>query len=106
MGRPTPEQSFITTGFFSEALRHAVKWGLVARNVAEAVDPPRPRRAQIEVMNPEKVKRFLEAATGSIFHRIFCLALFTGMRRGEMLGLRGRDVDLDMGQGSRGQGLQ
>jgi integrase len=57
-------------------------------------------------MNPEEVKRFLKVATGSIFHHVFYLALFTGMRRGEILGLRWRDVDLDKAKVSIVQNLQ
>ncbi len=90
----------------SEALQHAVKWGLVARNVATAVDPPRPRTPQMVVMKPEEVKAFLESVRGSTHYPIFYLALATGMRRGEILGLRWRDVDLDMATLSVSRSLQ
>lgn len=79
----------------SEALSHAVKWGLVARNVAQAVDAPRYRGRQMRVLNAEEIQKLLEVAQG-IYHRLIHLALHTGMRRSELLALRWRNVDLDM----------
>lgn len=90
----------------SEALKHAVKWGLVARNVAMAVDPPRPAHFEVGVMTQEDVPAFLEAAKDSPFYSLFFLALYTGLRRGEAMGLRWKDVDLDMANISVCQILQ
>jgi integrase len=80
----------------SEALSHAVKMGLVARNVAEAVDPPRAERKNLANLAPENVPNFLEAARETPYYALFYTALWTGMRLGELLGLRWCDVDLDM----------
>lgn len=90
----------------SEALKHAVKWGLVVRNVALSATPPRPNRFNIRVMAPDDVQKFLEAAKDSPYYSLFYLALFTGLRRGELLGLRWRDVDLVMANISVCQTLQ
>ncbi len=81
----------------SEALNHAVKMGLVARNVAKAVDPPRPRRVKIATMALEDIPKFVEVAWETSYYVLFFTALCTGMRLGELLGLRRCDVDLDSG---------
>lgn len=78
----------------SEALKHAVRWGLAVRNVALAVDPPRAKRHEMRALDPEQVSRALAAADGTIWHPLFYLAIHSGLRRGEMLGLRWKDVDL------------
>jgi len=80
----------------SEALSHAVKMGLVGRNVAEAVEPPRPERKNLANLAPEDVPKFLEAAHETPYYVLFYTALYTGMRLGELLGLRWCDVDLDV----------
>ncbi|MEK7281054.1 MAG: site-specific integrase, partial [Chloroflexota bacterium] len=65
-----------------EALKYTVKWGLVVRNVAEAVDAPRPERSQMNVMTPDDVPIFLDAAKGSPFYDFFFVKLFTGIITG------------------------
>ncbi len=77
-----------------KALKQAMKWGLVPRNVAEAVDAPRPQKKEIHPLAPEQVKRFLEAAQGDRLEALYVLAVTTGLREGELLGLRWQDVDL------------
>ena len=80
----------------SEALSHAVKWGLVARNVANAVDPPRAERIEMKALAAGGVRRLLGAAQWTPYHPMLHLATYTGMRRSEILGLRWQDVDLNM----------
>jgi integrase len=77
------------------ALAQALKWGLVARNVATLVDPPRIPRPKVHALGPDEARRLLEAARGERFEAIYVLALTLGMRRGEVLGLSWADVDLD-----------
>lgn len=79
------------------ALDQAVKWGYVMRNVADAVDPPRRNRPEMRCWSSEEVTRVLRAAEGDEYEALWHLALTTGMRRGELLGLRWSDVDLDAG---------
>jgi integrase len=81
-----------------EALAHAVKWGIIGRNVALAVDPPKPRKQPAYAMDSEAAHSILTAAQGTVWHPIFHLALFTGLRKGKVLGLRWRDVDLDLAE--------
>jgi integrase len=79
------------------ALGQATRWGLVARNVADLVTPPRAERHEMQTLSPEQARAFLEAAQGDRFAALYTLALSTGMRQGEMLALRWRDVDLEAG---------
>jgi len=76
------------------ALKIALKWGLINRNPADAVTPPRPRRAEIHTMNEDDITRFFEVAKATPYYVLFYEALFTGMRRSELLALRWCDVDL------------
>ena len=73
-----------------------MKWGFVARNVAKAVDPPRPKRPEVRVLDAEGVARLLESVQGTPYHPLFHLGVHTGLRRSELLGLRWKDLDLDL----------
>jgi len=77
------------------ALEDAVKWGLVARNVAGLVTPPRVERHEVQALTVEQAKKLLACAKGSFLSALFVLALTTGMRRGELLALRWSDVDFE-----------
>lgn len=77
------------------ALTRAVKLDLTPRNVALLVSLPKAERPEIQPFDPEEAQRFLEAAKS---HRLGCLfsaALGLGMRKGEALGLRWEDIDLE-----------
>jgi integrase len=76
------------------ALKMALKWGLINRNPADAVTPPRPQRSEMHTMNEDDLHSFLKAAKKTPYYVLFYLALFTGMRRSELLALRWTDVDL------------
>lgn len=76
----------------------AVKWGMVQRNVALLVDPPRVRHKEIQPFTPAQAKHFLEAIQGHKLEALFTVALALGLRRGEALGLRWEDVDLEGGK--------
>ena len=73
-----------------------MKMGLLVRNVADAVDPPRLEQRKVATLTLEDVPEFLEAAHETPYHVLFYTALYTGMRLGELLGLRWCDVDLYM----------
>lgn len=79
------------------ALKQALRWGLVTRNVAEAVDPPKVHKKEVTPLSPEQARAFLEAARGDRLEALYVLAVHTGMRQGELLSLRWEDVDLEAG---------
>lgn len=79
------------------ALAQAVRWQLLAANPAAAVQPPRIGRPKIHVPDPEAVERIVLASEDTSLYIPVVLAVATGMRRGEILGLRWRAVDLDQG---------
>jgi len=76
------------------ALEHAVRTGLLDQNPAERIDPPRVERKEMRVLTPEEVTAFLAAARSERLYALYFLAIYTGMRQGELLALRWRDVDL------------
>jgi len=76
------------------ALKTAVKWGLLSRNPADAVDPPKIRPVEMRTWDEDEANRFLESIKDTRYYELFYLALATGMRRGELLALRWCDVDL------------
>lgn len=80
-----------------KALKDAVRWGLVSRNVCDLVSPPRRERYEIQALTLEQVHRLLDAAKGHYMEALFYLALATGMRRGELMGLKWQDIDFAQG---------
>lgn len=80
-----------------EGLQHAVKWGLLARNAADAAEAPRPARYEVMYIGPEEVRRLLSVADATPYGALVQLALTTGLRQGELLGLSWENVDLDAG---------
>jgi integrase len=83
------------------ALADAVRWNLLARNVADSADPPSAKattpRAP-KAWSAEDLQRFLERVGGDRLYAAYLLAATTGLRRGELLGLRWGAVDLDAGR--------
>lgn len=82
------------------ALAKAVRQGKVVRNVAELVDEdarPQPEHVEMRVLADADYDRFLEAIRGERLEALYVVAAREGLRQGEILGLRWRDVDLDRG---------
>ena len=80
----------------SQSLKFAVRQGYLGRNPAEIVDPPSPRKKAMRTMTPSEVEVLLDMAKDSDYYPAIYTALSTGLRQAELLGLRWRDVDLDM----------
>jgi integrase len=78
-------------------LGHATKWGLVKRNVAALTDAPRVPVKEAAALQLTEIPTMLAGLRGRMLYPIAVVALGTGMRRGELCGLRWRDVDLDGG---------
>ncbi|MGS0765309.1 tyrosine-type recombinase/integrase [Syntrophomonas curvata] len=80
-----------------EALKHASQWQLVSRNAVDAVNPPKYKKPQMYVLSKKQVTEFLNNIKQDRDYPVIYTAIFTGMRQGELCGLRWSDVDLSMG---------
>ncbi len=83
-----------------KALADAERKGLVLRNVADLASPPSAKSAkapEASTWTPEQLHRFLEISVDHQYFALFRTAGMTGMRRGEVCGLRWEDLDLDAG---------
>ena len=76
------------------AFKQATKWGMVVRNVCDAVDPPRIQRSEIKPLDTEQAMKLLAAAKGNRFEALFVVAVGTGLRLGELFGLQWPDLDV------------
>lgn len=80
-----------------QALKHAVKWQMLIRNPADAVEPPKTTKPQMHVLTEKDIEAVLnELVNDAIFMPTY-LAIMTGMRRGEICGLKWSDIDFDKG---------
>jgi integrase len=80
------------------ALRDAMRWGHVARNVVDAVEPPKGLPAERQVWTPEQLRAFLSHVRDDRLYAAWLLVATTGLRRAELAGLRWLDVDLAAGR--------
>jgi integrase len=80
------------------ALRDAVRWGYLPRNPAEDAEPPAVRTTKRSVWTADQLRAFVEATRDDRFHALWLLVATTGLRRGELAGLRAEDVDVKAGR--------
>lgn len=80
----------------TQALGQALRWQLLAANPASGAQPPRPRRAEPVTVDAPLLKRLLHTASGTSLEAPAAIAAATGMRRGEILGLRWADIAPDL----------
>src|SRR5215212_5483682 len=78
-----------------KALDQAVKWNLIPRNPADSVKTPTASTKEMHPLSAPEARRLLDAASGDRLEALYVLAIHTGMRRGELLGLKWGDVDLE-----------
>src|SRR5262249_22583286 len=81
-----------------EALQQALRWQLLARNPADAVKPPKVERQQMSVLDTDATVELIGAARGTPLFMPILLGVRCGLRRGEVVALRWRNVDLERGQ--------
>lgn len=84
-----------TRAILQSALRQALEDGLVTRNVAALARPPKVSRTERRPLLGDEARRFLESLRGDRLEPAYATALLLGLRQGELLGLRWRDVDLE-----------
>lgn len=82
------------------ALDAAVEWGSLPRNPVRSVPIPKVPRVEVSALTPDEVGTFLESATAASdpLATLFTVAVFSGLRQGELLGLWWDDVDLSDGR--------
>ena len=77
------------------ALNHAIKLGLIGRNPCSGATPPKPKQTEMKFYDDIQVRKLLDTAVaiGDRFYPIYYLAIHTGMRQAELIGLKWEDVD-------------
>lgn len=83
------------------ALKDACRWGLIAKNPADLADPPRKsatKAPERTIWTPEQLRAFIHSIAGHRLFAAFVLVATTGLRRGELAGLRWEYVDLETGR--------
>ncbi len=96
LDRPLSPQTILHTHrILKQSLSHAIAWGLIIRNVCDAVHPPSPKRKEMTAVDASGVQTLLEEARSSPYGPVIFLALYTGLRRSELMGLRWRAIDLE-----------
>ena len=80
------------------ALEKAVTEGLITTNPAIGCRLPPKKAKEMQVLTQDEIRRFLIQAQDEGYYELFLLELTTGMRRGEILGLQWKDVNLDTGE--------
>lgn len=78
-----------------KAFEQAVKWELISQNPINKVDPPKLRKTNMQTWDMDQCLQFLENSKSHVHYIIFSLAIHTGMRKGEILGLRWKDIDFE-----------
>ena len=80
------------------ALNQAAKWGYILSNPANVVDKPKTQHTEKKTWDETEVISFLSSIEGSLYHGLFYLAVITGLRKGELLGLKWQDLDWTSGE--------
>lgn len=80
------------------AFTQAMNWGLIGRNPTDAVTKPKLKRKEMRVLDDNQARSLLSVVEGTRYDGLYHLALSTGLRQGEILGLRWSDLDWVTGQ--------
>ena len=90
----SPQTVILAHRVLREALGHAVKWGVLTRNPADATTPPKAKKTQMDMWDVPTIHSFQRASAVSRYRDFYHLAILTGMRRSELCGLKWDNVDL------------
>ena len=96
-GKLSPRTVLQTHRILARAMKYAMRMGLVSRDVVAPVEPPRISRHEVRSLSWDECRQFLAEVDDPLFQTLFLLALHTGLRRSEMVGLQWRDIDLQGG---------
>lgn len=77
------------------AFDNAVRWGLMSRNICDLVTKPRLMPREEQVLTEEQARTLIETARGHRLEALLIVAVTTGMRHGELLGLKWQDIDFE-----------
>ena len=80
----------------SQSLKYAVRQGYLGRNPCELVDPPSWKGKTMRTLTLSEVEVLFASATGNYYYPVIYTAVSTGLRQAELLGLRWRDINVDM----------
>jgi integrase len=95
-GRPMARKTVRNVhNILHRALQDALRWGFVARNVADAANPPVGKSPERAVWTPAELRAFIAHVRNDRLYAAWMLFATTGMRRSEVVGLRNVDLDLD-----------
>lgn len=95
-GKPLSSQTVAAVyATLRTALKWAVRWELLPRNPADAVDPPKLKQPARRFLSVEETRLLLESTEGDELHELWWLLATTGLRIGEATALRWMDIDLD-----------
>ncbi|RYG72133.1 hypothetical protein EU245_11650 [Lentibacillus lipolyticus] len=81
----------------SQALKQGVKFEYILKNVTEFIELRKVQKKEVEVWDLDEVQHFLEVTKSNRYYIVYQIAINTGMRQSEILGLRWKDIDFERG---------
>lgn len=93
----TPRTVQYLRAILRSALAEAEAWGYIERNSASLAKAPKMERREVSVLTATDARALIASTVDDRIGNLFALALYTGLRQGELLGLRWPDIDLDQG---------
>ncbi|MFD2704174.1 site-specific integrase [Salibacterium lacus] len=92
----TPKYILSIHNVLRALISKSVTWEVASKNVMDKVTPPKGKRKEMQTWTLEQSKQFLDhAKENTIIYPVFVLAIWTGMRKGEIYGLKWKDIDFE-----------